>query len=661
MASGVHSIAPKPCPRAFDPGEASVLPRLFSDALAVTRCFACTFSRKGHGGFGRGHGPTASRTYSWIGTTRSLTTPPVSWRNRKQFRQISTLVLRRNAPHRQLLSPTAPLRRCHPRPLPACAMWSAAGCPRFCQSVRPPKFRSLRRPTWRRCAPHWRAQSRRDRHRGGMPAQVAAGRRHGRHHRHRRDARRARRLAGLKDRIAAITARAMNGGLDFKAALRERVAMLRGLPVDALERTWQRVRLTPGARELVATMRAHGAYAALVSGGFTFFTGRVAALCGFDLHRSNVLLDDGTVLTGQVVEPILDRDAKLATLTVLAAERGLELSVTLAVGDGANDLDMLRAAGFGIAFRAKPIVAAAARARVRPCRPARAAVRPRAIGRRRSSAHDMRQASIPGGRLPDGREPRPLRSNPSGTRPARRTHQPSVAARICSALRLPRSGQRLRARARCGLHGEAGRGERIYSPASGPRATTAASRWSSVTRRRNTADLQQRRGALQRDPALHHLSRTKPARLLAMLAAGIVPGRSMPSSQAGTTSRSPRPCCAASSRNCPASRVFLGPANFAPMNAQPYHARFRSPRRLGRQLGLGRCNADHRHAASRQPRVFLLRGLAVRRQRRTGDDQRARRHRRRRGDLALPRAGQTTARWSIAIATSSIRSAASTA
>ncbi len=171
-------------------------------------------------------------------------------------------------------------------------------------------------------------------------------------------------FAGLKDRIAAITARAMNGELDFKAALRERVAMLKGLPVDALERTWQRVHLTPGARELVATMRTHGAYAALVSGGFSFFTSRVAALCGFDLHRSNALLDDGAALIGRVGEPILDRDTKLATLTGLAAERGLELSATLAVGDGANDLDMLRAAGLGVAFHAKPIVAAAVRARV---------------------------------------------------------------------------------------------------------------------------------------------------------------------------------------------------------------------------------------------------------------------------------------------------------
>lgn len=171
-------------------------------------------------------------------------------------------------------------------------------------------------------------------------------------------------FAGLKSKIAAITARAMNGELDFKAALRERVAMLAGLPVDSLEQTWQRVRLTPGARELVATMRAHGAVTALVSGGFSFFTARVAAACGFDLHRSNVLLDDGATLIGRVAEPILDRDTKLRTLTRLAAERGLPASATLAVGDGANDLDMLRAAGLGVAFCAKPVVAAAARARV---------------------------------------------------------------------------------------------------------------------------------------------------------------------------------------------------------------------------------------------------------------------------------------------------------
>ncbi|MBV9251594.1 MAG: phosphoserine phosphatase SerB, partial [Acetobacteraceae bacterium] len=171
-------------------------------------------------------------------------------------------------------------------------------------------------------------------------------------------------FAGLKERIAEVTRRAMNGELDFKRALRERVAMLKGLRLDALEKTWQRTRLSAGARELVATMRANGALTVLISGGFDFFTKRVAALAGFELHRSNRLLDDGAALTGEVAEPILDRDTKLATLKSLAAERGLNLADTLAVGDGANDLDMIRAAGLGVAYRAKPVVAAEAAAQV---------------------------------------------------------------------------------------------------------------------------------------------------------------------------------------------------------------------------------------------------------------------------------------------------------
>jgi phosphoserine phosphatase len=171
-------------------------------------------------------------------------------------------------------------------------------------------------------------------------------------------------FAGIGEKIAAITRRAMNGELDFKAALRERVAMLKGLDLGALEKTWQQVRLTPGARELVATMRAKGALTALVSGGFTFFTGKVTAQLGFDVHRSNTLLNDGSVLTGQVGEPILDRDSKLAALIELATQRGVKLQATLAVGDGANDLDMIRAAGLGVAFHAKPIVAKEARAKV---------------------------------------------------------------------------------------------------------------------------------------------------------------------------------------------------------------------------------------------------------------------------------------------------------
>ncbi len=170
--------------------------------------------------------------------------------------------------------------------------------------------------------------------------------------------------AGLQDAIAAITKRSMNGELDFSTALRERVGMLKGLKLDALEKTWSQTKLTPGAAELVATMRAHNATTALVSGGFTFFTGRVAAQIGFDTHRANTLLDDGTALSGDVGSPILDRFSKLEILEELAASRGLKLAATLAVGDGANDLDMLRAAGLGVAFHAKPIVAAEARARI---------------------------------------------------------------------------------------------------------------------------------------------------------------------------------------------------------------------------------------------------------------------------------------------------------
>ena len=171
--------------------------------------------------------------------------------------------------------------------------------------------------------------------------------------------------AGLKDRIAAITARSMNGEIDFATALRERVAMLKGLALDALEKTWANTRLTPGARELVATMKAHNATTALVSGGFTYFTGRVAEMIGFDTHRANVLEHDGATLAGTVEEPILDANAKLTALHELSAARGLKLSATLTVGDGANDLAMLGAAGLGVAFKAKPIVAAQARAQVR--------------------------------------------------------------------------------------------------------------------------------------------------------------------------------------------------------------------------------------------------------------------------------------------------------
>lgn len=170
---------------------------------------------------------------------------------------------------------------------------------------------------------------------------------------------------GIKEKIAAITRRSMNGEIDFAQALRERVAMLKGLDLRALERTWLRTEIMPGARELVATMRANGAVTALVSGGFTYFTGRVAAELGFDLHRSNTLLDDGAALTGAVREPILDRGAKLAALREMAERRKVKLSATMAVGDGANDLEMIREAGFGVAYHAKPVVAAEARLQVR--------------------------------------------------------------------------------------------------------------------------------------------------------------------------------------------------------------------------------------------------------------------------------------------------------
>lgn len=174
-------------------------------------------------------------------------------------------------------------------------------------------------------------------------------------------------FAGLKEEIAAITRRAMNGALDFEAALRERVGMLKGLSVDALEQTWRETQLMDGAAELVATMRAHGARCALVSGGFTFFTARVAELVGFHEHHSNTLLLADGKLEGRVAEPILGRDAKLATLKRLATEDGIALSASIAVGDGANDLAMLGAAGLGVAFQAKSVVAAAARARVDFC------------------------------------------------------------------------------------------------------------------------------------------------------------------------------------------------------------------------------------------------------------------------------------------------------
>jgi len=172
-------------------------------------------------------------------------------------------------------------------------------------------------------------------------------------------------FAGLKAEIAAITARAMAGEIAFEPALVERVARLKGLPLETLAAVFeQRVRLNPGARTLVATMTAHGARCVLVSGGFDFFTSRVALAAGFHAERANRLIDDGEVLTGDVAAPILGKQAKLAALEEEARAHGLDLSETLAVGDGANDLAMIEAAGLGVAWRARPVLAAAADASV---------------------------------------------------------------------------------------------------------------------------------------------------------------------------------------------------------------------------------------------------------------------------------------------------------
>jgi phosphoserine phosphatase len=170
---------------------------------------------------------------------------------------------------------------------------------------------------------------------------------------------------GLKEKVSAITERAMRGEIEFEPALRERVALLKELPVAALEEVYKsRVRLMPGAKTLVATMNAHGAKTALVSGGFTYFTSRVAAATGFSFHQGNLLeIVDGR-LTGRVAEPILGRDAKHEALLTQARMYNIALPETLAIGDGANDLAMIAAAGLGVAFRAKPKVAAAAPAQI---------------------------------------------------------------------------------------------------------------------------------------------------------------------------------------------------------------------------------------------------------------------------------------------------------
>ena len=171
--------------------------------------------------------------------------------------------------------------------------------------------------------------------------------------------------AGKRAQISDITERAMRGELDFEASLKERVAMLKGLPESVLQETFdKRISLTPGAKKLVQTMKKHGAVTALVSGGFTFFTQRVAAACGFQINQANELIVENGVLTGEVKMPVLGRQAKEDALRRIAAENDIDLSQTIAVGDGANDLSMLGAAGLGVAFRAKPAVAEMADARI---------------------------------------------------------------------------------------------------------------------------------------------------------------------------------------------------------------------------------------------------------------------------------------------------------
>jgi phosphoserine phosphatase len=172
-------------------------------------------------------------------------------------------------------------------------------------------------------------------------------------------------FAGLKAHVAGITERAMRGEIEFAPALRERVALLKGLPVSVVDEVLaKRITLTPGGRELVMTMRAHGAYTCLISGGFTLFTNAIAAKVGFQENRANELVVHDGKFTGEVREPILGRETKLATLVELREAFELDEIDTLVVGDGANDLGMIQQAGLGVAYHAKPAVSAAAAARI---------------------------------------------------------------------------------------------------------------------------------------------------------------------------------------------------------------------------------------------------------------------------------------------------------
>jgi len=172
-------------------------------------------------------------------------------------------------------------------------------------------------------------------------------------------------FAGIKPKIAAITERAMRGEIAFEPALRERVGLLKGLPIKVVDEVLaSRITLMPGAKILIATMRRNGAYSCLVSGGFTVFTDRIARMIGFDETRANRLDIAGDALAGTVAAPIFGRDSKRAALVELRQQRRLQPSETMAIGDGANDIGMIEEAGLGVAYRAKPAVAAAAPARI---------------------------------------------------------------------------------------------------------------------------------------------------------------------------------------------------------------------------------------------------------------------------------------------------------
>jgi phosphoserine phosphatase len=172
-------------------------------------------------------------------------------------------------------------------------------------------------------------------------------------------------MAGVKEHVSAITRRAMNGEIAFEPALRERVALLKGLPGSIVQKVLtERITLMPGGKALIATMKSNGAFCALVSGGFTSFTGPIASMLSFDANRANILVEQDGLLAGTVAEPILGMQAKVEALEYYCRERGLTPSDAIAVGDGANDLGMIKRAGTGVALHAKPSVAAQAQIRI---------------------------------------------------------------------------------------------------------------------------------------------------------------------------------------------------------------------------------------------------------------------------------------------------------